>query len=63
MTIGVAELIGEYVQPVSTVIFSLLRKRAAETDLDYLQKLTINDIQCWCIDDGNAVTILLPSEY
>ena len=63
MTIGVGELIGEYVQPVSTVIFSLLRKTAAETELDYLQKLTINDTPCWCIDDGGAVTILLPEEY
>lgn len=52
MTIGVSDLIGEYFQPVSTVIFSLIRNRAAETELDYLQKLTINGTQCWCIDDG-----------
>lgn len=57
------QLIGDYTSPVSTVIFSILRNRAAETELDYLQKLTINDTPCWCIDDGGAVTILLPEEY
>jgi hypothetical protein len=63
VTIGISELIGQYVQPVSTVIFSLLRNRAAESELDYLQKLSINGTMCWCIDDGDSVTILLPSEY
>lgn len=48
---------------MSTVVFSLLRNRAAETELDYLQKLAINDVACWCIDDGDVVTMLLPSEY
>lgn len=56
-------LIGDYSSPVSAAIFSILRNRAAETKLDYLQKLTINDTPCWCIDDGGAVTILLPEEY
>lgn len=44
-------------------IFRIFRERAKLSPLDYLQKLTLNGTETWCIDDGNSICLLLPEEY
>lgn len=46
-----------------TEIFRIFRERARTTPLDYLQKLSLNGTEAWCLDDGNSVCLLTPSEY
>ena len=64
-TIGVSELIAQKsdVQPVIFEIFRIFRTKAREQKLDYLQKMTINEITCWCLDNETSIAILLPEEY
>lgn len=66
-TIGVSELIAQKseVQPVIFEIFRMLRSEANKRKLDYLQKIIINGIVCWCIDSGDngSIALMLPSEY
>ena len=44
-------------------VFETLREKAFEERLDYLQKLTIAGEQFWVIDNGEYITLMLPSEY
>jgi hypothetical protein len=44
-------------------IINTLYERAKSTRLDYLQKLKINGTECWVIDNGNDICLLLPEEY
>jgi len=44
-------------------IIKKLRDKAEEKRLDYLQKLKINNTNCWIIDNGANICLLLPSEY
>lgn len=64
-TPGIAELIGNCHSVNFTVseIFRTLRDKARERKLDYLQKLDIRDARVWCIDDGNSICLMTPSEY
>jgi hypothetical protein len=44
-------------------IFASLFQAAKIQPLDYLQKLRINWEKCWCIDNGEVITLMTPDEY
>lgn len=44
-------------------IFIDLNKKSNETKLDYLQVLSIDWTEVWCIDDWNVITLLTKEEY
>jgi len=44
-------------------IVSTIYERAKYLKLDYLQKLSINWISCWCIDNWVDICLMLPDEY
>lgn len=64
-TAQVAELLwgDTFGQIILWKIFSTLAQTAACQSLDYLQKLTINGVSCWCIDNGEVITLMTPDEY
>lgn len=66
-TIGISEIVSQKtdVQPVIFEIFRTFRERAKLSKLDYLQKLSIEGEDAWCIDSGMGGTICLmkPCEY
>lgn len=46
-----------------TEIIDIIYKEAKVRKLDYLQKLKINNTDCWIIDNWEDICLLLPSEY
>ncbi|MBP9779571.1 hypothetical protein KBD33_03030 [Candidatus Gracilibacteria bacterium] len=44
-------------------IFQAFYNEAQKNKLDYLQVLIINNIEVWCIDNGDSICILLKEEY
>ena len=48
---------------VISEIISTIYERAKYLKLDYLQKLSINWISCWCIDNWADICLMLPDEY
>lgn len=64
-TAQVSELLGNDTlwQIALWKIFETLAKVAETTKLDYIQHLTINWEQVWCIDNGDYITLLTPDEY
>ncbi len=44
-------------------ILTTLSIQAKIIKLDYLQKISINNIEVWCIDDGNSICLMTKSEY
>lgn len=44
-------------------IIDIIYKEAKVKKLDYLQKLSINSVDCWIIDNWEDICLLLPSEY
>lgn len=44
-------------------IIKRLKDRAKKERLDYLQKLKINNTNCWIIDNWEDICLMLPSEY
>lgn len=64
-TVGISEIISRRsdVQPVIFEIFRIFRNEASKRKLDYLQKMTIDGVNVWCIDNGSEIAILRPSEY
>jgi len=44
-------------------IIDIVFQKAKSEKLDYLQKLKINNTDCWIIDNWEDICLLLPSEY
>lgn len=44
-------------------VFAYLRIRAKLQKLDYLQKIQVNNIDTWLIDDGNTICWMRREEY
>lgn len=44
-------------------IFQEFYQTAKIQKLDYLQKLSINEIEVWCIDNGSTICLLTKEEY
>ncbi len=44
-------------------IIDIIYKEAKVKKLDYLQKLSINSVDCWIIDNWEDICLLLPNEY
>ncbi|MDD3793286.1 MAG: hypothetical protein PHI37_00540 [Candidatus Gracilibacteria bacterium] len=56
-------LIDSFKQKIIGEIISTIYERAKYIRLDYLQKLSINSTDCWIIDNGVDICLMLPSEY
>lgn len=56
-------LIDSFKQKIIWEIISTIYERAKYIRLDYLQKLSINSIDCWIIDNWVDICLMLPSEY
>lgn len=50
-------------QLIVWTIFQAFYSEAQKNKLDYLQVLTINWTEVWCIDNGDSICILLKEEY
>lgn len=66
-TIGIQEII-KYdtdisLQLILWTIFQAYYNKAQQLKLDYLQTLTINDIEVWIIDNGDTICLMLKEEY
>jgi len=61
VTCGVMEKFS--VEQQEQIWFELEARQRNDPNLDYLQVFHINQAEVWVIDDGNATTMLLPSEY
>jgi hypothetical protein len=44
-------------------VFSYLKTKAKIEKLDYLQKIRVNNIETWLIDDGNTICWMRKEEY
>lgn len=44
-------------------VFSYIKTKAKLQKLDYLQRVRINNIETWLIDDGNTICWMTKSEY
>lgn len=44
-------------------IITIVYEKARVDNLDYLQKLSINNEKCWIIDNWCDICLLLPNEY
>lgn len=66
-TIWIQELIKHNtdisLQLILWTIFQAYYNKAQESKLDYLQTLTINDIEVWIIDNGETICIMTKEEY
>lgn len=64
-TIGVSDLLGgdTFAHIILGQIFRTFLERAKKQKLDYLQKLSINGVESWCLDNGETIALLLPDEY
>ena len=64
-TCGVEELFYDTgtAQAVCFSILSFYFQEAKKQKLDYLQKLNINGVCVWIIDNGSDICLLLPEEY
>jgi hypothetical protein len=66
-TLGIQELIysKDYIvlQIVLWAIFSTLSKTAKIQKLDYIQNITLNGVEVWCIDDGESICLMTKGEY
>lgn len=50
-------------QLIVWTIFQAFYNEAQKNRLDYLQVLTINDIEVWCIDNWESICIMTKEEY
>lgn len=50
-------------QLIVWTIFQAFYNEAQKNKLDYLQVLTINNIEVWCIDNGDTICIMKKEEY
>lgn len=50
-------------QLIIWTIFQAFFSEAQKNKLDYLQVLVINNVEVWCIDNGDSICILLKEEY
>ncbi|MDD3144746.1 MAG: hypothetical protein PHV23_01400 [Candidatus Gracilibacteria bacterium] len=44
-------------------IFKILKEETKNQKLDYLQIININNIEIWCIDNGDTICLLTKEEY
>jgi hypothetical protein len=66
-TVGIQDII-KYdtdinLQLIIWTIFQAFYSKAQESKLDYLQVLTINDIEVWIIDNGDIICLMKKEEY
>lgn len=50
-------------QMILGAIFGTLSKTAKIQKLDYLQYITINEVEVWCIDNGESICLMRKEEY
>lgn len=50
-------------QMVLWAIFGTLSKSAKIQKLDYIQNITLNGVDVWCIDDGESICLMTKGEY
>ena len=50
-------------QVILWAIFGTLNKTAKLQKLDYLQNIRINEVDVWCIDDGENICLMTKEEY
>ncbi|GAB0174575.1 MAG: hypothetical protein HHAS10_04540 [Candidatus Altimarinota bacterium] len=66
-TLGIHDLIiadsDILLQLIVGTIFQAFYSEAQKNKLDYLQVLVINNIEVWCIDNGDSICIMLKEEY
>jgi hypothetical protein len=65
LTCGVQELFSDscIAQSVAFTIFDFYHQEAKKKKLDYLQKISINGVSVWLLDNGSDICLLLPEEY
>ena len=65
LTCGVEELFSDSctAQAVAFSILDFYYQEAKIKKLDYLQKVSINEVSVWLIDNGSDICLLLPEEY
>lgn len=66
-TVGIQDVI-KYdtditLQLILWTIFQAFYSKAQVSKLDYLQVLTINDIEVWIIDNGDTICLMTKEEY
>lgn len=66
-TCGIEELLkfqwDIMLQMILWAIFGTLSKTAKIQKLDYLQHITINEVEVWCIDNGESICLMRKEEY
>lgn len=50
-------------QIVLWAIFGTLGKTAKIQKIDYIQNITLNGVEVWCIDDGEIICLMTKGEY
>lgn len=67
ITIGIQDLLSttnEFeVNEIYSKILKTISNKAKVSKLDYLQKVSINWIDTWCIDDWNTICLMTKEEY
>lgn len=67
ITIGIQDLLNtenEFeVNEIYSKILKTISDKAKISKLDYLQKVSINWIETWCIDDWNTICLMTKEEY
>jgi hypothetical protein len=61
LTRGIAENLSAY--QIERIWQQLESRKRKNSNLDYLQVFSLAGQEIWVIDDGNATTMLFPSEY
>lgn len=67
ITVGIQDLLNtdnEFeVNAIYSKILKTISDKAKVSKLDYLQKVSINGIETWCIDDWNTICLMTKEEY
>ena len=63
MTCGFKAAFGEAAVIAMITLLRIINERVKGDGADYLQKAEYKGVRYWIIDDGEVVTVLLPSEY